>query len=44
MVMVIYFNIYREREREREIFLKLKKKKKKTYYPSLDKPELLEGE
>ena len=28
MVMVIYFNIYREREREREIFLKLKKKKK----------------
>ena len=41
MVMVIYFNIYRERERD---FPKIKKKKKKTYYPSLDKPELLEGE
>ena len=40
MVMVIYFNIYRERERD---FPKIKKKKK-TYYPSLDKPELLEGE
>ena len=43
MVMVIYFNIYRERERERD-FPKIKKKKKKTYYPSLDKPELFEGE
>ena len=44
MVMVIYFNIYREREREREREIFLKLKKKKTYYPSLDKPELLEGE
>ena len=41
MVMVIYFNIYTERERERD-FPKIKKKK--TYYPSLDKPELFEGE